>query len=51
MGFVRNEFTSFLEPDVLERLCGVPVETGSRAVVAPTRGEIAERDPCARRGG
>ena|SRR5439155_10791217 len=37
--------TSFLEPHVLKRLCGVPVQTGSRPVIAPAGGKVAERDP------
>ena len=39
--------TSFLESDVLERLCGDPIETGCLRIVATTAREIATRDPCA----
>ena len=38
--------TSFLEPDVLERLSGDPVEAGSFAVVAAAAREVAAGDPC-----
>lgn len=34
-----------LEPHVLQRLCGVPVQTSCRSVVPPARSEIALRNP------
>src|SRR3954454_18630049 len=42
-----------LEPDVLERLCGGPVEMRRKPVVAALRGKIPARDPrgCAMAGG
>lgn len=36
-----------LEPNVLERLSGIPIEPGSRPVVTLARGEVALGNPCA----